>query len=234
MIDKASIIAVTHDPIDRLDLSEQVYSRLRQKIFVRELPPGARLDLDLIARALRVSRTPINNALIRLTEEGLARTEHRRGTFITELTAQDVTERYDIRQALELLAAEKGIGFDTEGELRDARQILENLSLFATSTGEDYLEYLRVNQQFHLKFIEFAHNRKLLEIYKSLHTDVINARLFYHGRTRAWSEVDAEHHVLFKAYEAKDLEAARSVIRAHCENAKSVSIRLIEEKGGVV
>ncbi len=228
------VTPIDDHPLDSNNLSDQVYTRIRQKIFLRDLAPGSRVDINRLASTLRVSRTPVVNALIRLTEDGLVRTIPRRGVFITELTDRDVIEHYDIRQALEFLAVDKGMYLVKDEDLAQIRAMLDKLTTYNSNSGEGYFKYLQANQAFHLSFIELAGNRMLITLYSSLHTDAINARLFYHGRVRQVSEVYPEHLAIFQAYESRDPEAAKAAIRAHNENAKIASIRSIQDVGGVV
>jgi GntR family transcriptional regulator, rspAB operon transcriptional repressor len=222
------------EPIAYVDLSEAVYRLLRQKIFAREFPPRAKLDLDLLAKKLRVSRSPINKSIIRLAEEGLVRVEPRHGTFIVELTTREVAETWDLRLPLEVMAAEQGIPRVTAQAAAEARTVLDELSALSEDADENYLQHVRLDREFHLRLVAIADNRKLLQVYGGLHTDVINARLYYHGHPRGRGAVNTEHREILAAYEAGDLPAARAAINAWYESSKQELIRRIEELGGAV
>ncbi|MHB1134155.1 MAG: GntR family transcriptional regulator [Chloroflexota bacterium] len=225
---------VVFEPIEQIDLPALVYRAVRKKIFAGDLAPGAKLDLDLLAQGLRVSRTPISVALARLAEEGLVSVEPRRGTFIRGLTAGEVAEVWDIRRALELLAAESGVDRATDEHLASIRGILSRLAQIRVGVSEDYVEYVGLDRGFHLSLLELAGSRRLVDLYKGLHTDIINARLFYHGRSRAWTATDSEHQAILRAYEKRDVDAAKKAIADACLNAKTVLLRRIEEVGGTI
>ncbi|MHB1133851.1 MAG: GntR family transcriptional regulator [Chloroflexota bacterium] len=222
------------EPIDHIDLSERVYGLVRQKIFAREFPPGSRLELDVLAKGLRVSRAPINKSIVRLAEEGLVRVEPRHGTFIVELSTREVAETWDVRLALELLAAEQALPRLDATSLDEPRRLLEQMTQIGGSLAERYLEYVNLDREFHLSLVRLADNRKLLHVYEGLHTDVINARLYYHGQPRQRNEVSSEHGAILTAYESRDLEAARQSIVESVEASKATLIRRIEELGGLV
>ena len=222
------------EPIAYVDLSEEVYRLLRQKIFAREFPPRAKLDLDLLAKMLRVSRSPINKAVIRLAEEGLVRVEPRHGTFIKELTTRDIAETWDVRLALELLAAQQAIPRLSDDLLSEPRRLLDQLARLGGDTAERYLDYVKLDREFHLSLVRLADNRKLLQVYEGLHTDVINARLYYHGRPRGRHEVTSEHRQILDAYESRDLVAIRRSITDSVKASQAALIRRIEELGGLV
>ena len=89
------------------NLNERVYEELRTRVLTRQEPAGAKLSLHVLAAELGVSRSPVHHALTRLVSEGLLTVRPRRGYYVAPVTAQAVAEGYDVRLALELLAAER-------------------------------------------------------------------------------------------------------------------------------
>ncbi|MBN8638206.1 MAG: GntR family transcriptional regulator, partial [Anaerolineae bacterium] len=71
-------------PVAVPNLNDVVYHLLRERILTRGFVPGERLDLDDLATRLQISRTPLKDALNRLTVEGLIEIQPRRGTFVTK------------------------------------------------------------------------------------------------------------------------------------------------------
>ena len=92
-------------PLDKTDLTEQTYRAIREKILTRVLRPGQKISADEVAHALSVSRTPVMDALKRLANDGLVEILPRRGTFVTEITAESVNELFAVRIMMELFAA---------------------------------------------------------------------------------------------------------------------------------
>src|SRR3954447_2814469 len=82
-----------------------VADELRRRILVGELPPGTRLRQLDVARELGVSTTPVREAFTSLAREGLIQQDAHRGVFVFAPSQDDVRERYEIRVALEPLAA---------------------------------------------------------------------------------------------------------------------------------
>src|ERR1044072_5950576 len=91
------------------NLNERVYNELRTRVLTRQEPAGAKLSLHVLAAELGVSRSPVHHALTRLVAEGLLTVRPRRGYYVTPVTARAVDEGYDVRLALELLAAERAV-----------------------------------------------------------------------------------------------------------------------------
>src|ERR1044072_8303233 len=91
------------------NLNERVYNELRTRLLTRREPAGAKLSLHVLAAELGVSRSPVHHALTRLVSEGLLTVRPRRGYYVAPVTARALAEGYDVRLALELLAAERAI-----------------------------------------------------------------------------------------------------------------------------
>jgi len=90
----------------RSDLHDQVYASLKEALATRKLAPGEKLSLQELATAYGVSRSPVQQALTRLVTEGLVEVKPHLGHFVKPLTVASVSEAYDVREALELWAAE--------------------------------------------------------------------------------------------------------------------------------
>src|SRR5438105_3225610 len=85
--------------------ADAVYEALRQRIVEGEFAPGQRLRSDALATALKVSRTPVREALRKLEAEGLVGLSPRGGLIVQELSEDDLNEIFLIREALEGQAA---------------------------------------------------------------------------------------------------------------------------------
>lgn len=221
-------------PIEHTDLTEKVYDLLRGNIFARGFTPGARLDLDQLAHGFRVSRAPVNTAITRLAADGLVRIESRRGTFVRELTTQDVAETYEVRRALESRSAELGLAAATAEDLAPLEALMQQMAAVRSQRSDEYLEWVNLDRDFHVMLVGLARNRKMTQIYRDLHTDVINARLYFHGLTRDWRIVGGEHQEILAGYVAKDILAVRAAIAKAIENGQRTSVQRIEELGGII
>jgi DNA-binding GntR family transcriptional regulator len=122
------------DPVPpRTQLVEQVHDRLLQAICSRRLAPGARLAQEQLAATLGVSRQPVSHALQLLKQQGLVCGAGRRGLVVAPIEADYVRALYEVRAALDAIAAAGaarrigavGRGDRHEGRLCEARAILE-------------------------------------------------------------------------------------------------------------
>src|SRR5882724_6390859 len=107
---------------------DAVYGALREGILGHLFKPGERLHVDELSEKLGVSLTPVRNAIQQLATEGLVEIRPRSGTFVANLSVQDVEETFEIRCALECLAAEKSTQLIEPAELDRLRALLVSMS----------------------------------------------------------------------------------------------------------
>src|ERR1700728_190462 len=102
--------AARFERINHADLTDQTYEAIRGRILRRELKTGEQIPIDRVAADLGVSRTPVLDAIKRLSVEGLIGIRPRRGCFVLGLTIADIREIFGLREALETYAANCVIG----------------------------------------------------------------------------------------------------------------------------
>src|SRR5215204_4419920 len=135
-------------PLRRAEtLSDRTTELLRERILAGDFGLGERLVEARIARQLQISRGPVREALRQLRAEGLVREEPRRGSFVADLTLDDIWEIYDLRAAIESRAARNIIINRDTDALDDLRGILTRLS---DAMDEDDRElFARLDLSFH-------------------------------------------------------------------------------------
>ncbi|GAB4537514.1 MAG: GntR family transcriptional regulator [Anaerolineae bacterium] len=221
--------------VNHTRLSDQAYEVLRDSILRRQLPPGHRLDLDDLQLQLGISRTPLKEAIGRLATEGLITIVPRRGSYVTELTAQDVAERFDVRQILELGAADDIITNMTDEHLAHLRQVYADLKALTTpeELTSDYFGFLDTDRDFHRAILRIAGNKLLLEIYDGLNLYLQIAKAFYLAQDKRTNLVGYEHSEILKALENRDAEELKMALRKHIQSAKQAVVSEIESQYGV-
>ncbi len=201
-------------------LTDAVYRTLREQILAQAFPPGHRLDIGALAKQLGTSRTPLKDALNILASEGLVEIVPRKGTFIAGMSDKDVEEAFDVRRALESLAAELLIERITTEALSQLRSQLAALEE-AAKEG-DTQKHMKENMIFHKRFVEFAGSRRLLEHYEALDAHIQIARA--HARNTNWrhrlGQERAEHEEILAALEARDGPRLVAAVSAHIQRGK--------------
>ena len=220
-------MAVTTVP--RTNLNDRVYETLKQRLVQRELRPGEKVSLHELAAELGVSHSPVHHALTRLVAEGLLTVKSRRGYYVTALTEAAIAEGYDVRLALELQAAESAVGRVARGGLRRFRELLRRRPRRRSRTRSG----TRANAAFHEHQVDLAGNALLSRFYRELSVNLM-MQVIRGGKLEGGSYLPTEHRAIVDAYEAGDLEAARTAIRAHIATGRRIALEEIEASGGVL
>ncbi len=220
--------------LNRLDLTEQTYRILREQILKQDLQPGDKVSVDAVARGLGVSRTPVVNALKLLENDGLVEIHPRRGTFVTELTARDVADLFEIRQMIELFAAEQLFKSDKYNDVLQQVQVLLERMRHAISE-EDYADYeafISEDRDLHTTIVRAMNNRRLLDIYSELNIHMQVTRAHYLDTIENALEAQKDHEAMVDAIANRDINALKSALATHLETVRTRILNLLEERGG--
>ncbi|MFD0666129.1 GntR family transcriptional regulator [Ramlibacter sp. MAHUQ-53] len=195
-------------------LYEEVAELLRQRIFRRELEPGAWIDEVKIAEEFGISRTPLREALKVLAAEGLVTMKVRRGAYVTEVSEQDLREVYHLLSLLESDAAGVVATRATDAQLAE----LQALHVQLEKAARDREQFFAVNERFHMRLLEIAGNRWRNQVVADLRKVMKlnrHASLFKSGRVQ---ESLAEHRAVVDALTRRDASAATQCMQAHFAN----------------
>jgi DNA-binding GntR family transcriptional regulator len=210
------------------NLNERVYEQLRARVLTRQEPAGAKLSLHVLAAELGVSRSPVHHALTRLVSEGLLTVRPRRGYYVAPVTAQAVAEGYDVRLALELLAAERAIGSVSIGQLDRFAELLE-----ATDAAISHEQWDAANAAFHEHQIDLAGNALLSRFYRELSVNLM-MQVIRGGHVEGHEHLVTEHRRIVEAISAGDLPSAERAIREHIETGRRIALDAIDRAGGTI
>lgn len=206
-------------------LRELVFETLREAIIDGELPPGERLMEIQVAEELGVSRTPVREAIRKLELEGLVAMIPRKGAYVAGLSMKDVIEVFEIRAALEGLAASLAAERATDDELENLeRQLVRTTSLIDTSDLNGMVE---IDTDFHSLLYTVSRNNRLAQIINNLREQIQRFRqtsLSFPGRMK---EALEEHREIVEAVSSRDPELARRLAQEHIENAENSMMKVI-------
>ena len=207
-------------------LGDTAAETIRKMIFTGAVAPGSRIREDELVRTLHVSRTPIRAALLALSKEGLVDLVARKGAFVRSYTIKDLYEVYQIRDALDALAAEIAATRAGPEELLHIEQsIAEEERCYADIRSRARVEDLGPEESYSLAMHDLAFHRAVLEaggngqlkfIMDECH--VMHKSLFvmlkYPQVKRAGIRIE-EHREFLQSLQARDVARARELARAH-------------------
>lgn len=193
-------------------MSATLAEQLRERILSGAAEPGQPIRQDTLAAELGVSKIPLREALARLEEEGLLRSEVNRGWFVTPLTAAEAREVYALRLTLEPGAAARAATRASKRQQAEAVTALEALEKATASRGRDVGA---CNRAFHLALVRPAGQPLTYDIVQRLHViseRYVRKHLEPMGRdTRA----NDEHRTLVEAWLARDEKKVTKLLLAH-------------------
>src|SRR4051812_15966560 len=194
-------------------LHDEVAAQLRDRIFAGELMPGTFLDEAQLAQQMKISRTPLREALKVLTSEGLVRHEPRRGSFVNEVTAQDLDEIFPVIALLEGQCARLAAEHASDADLQALEALHDKLGRHAKAKRIN--DYYAVNYAIHEAIIALADNRWLAQVIGDLRKFLKLARLQQLHAPGRLDQSLSEHMAVFAALKARDADGAEAAMRTH-------------------
>jgi DNA-binding GntR family transcriptional regulator len=194
-------------------LYQEVAERLRQRIFAHELPPGTRIDEQLLTLEYGISRTPLREALKVLAAEGLVTLRPRRGCFVTEISEQDLDEIFPLMAMLEGRCALEATNRARPEQIARLEAIHRQLQRFAAS--QQIERFFEANQEFHFRIQEMSENRWLRQVIQDLRKVLKLTRLFSLTIDGRLQQSLAEHAAILDAIRAGDAARAQATMHDH-------------------
>ncbi len=211
--------------ISRLQLHDQVAARLRTILVEGRIAPGAKLNERELCEQLRVSRTPLREAIKLLAAEGLVDLLPNRGAVAVKLTEADVLNTFEVLAMMEGMAGELAAQRITEPQLAELRAL--HYEMMACYARRDLSGYYRLNAQIHTGINEAARNPVLAGSYRSINARVQSLRFRTNQDEAKWKSAVQEHEQMIEALQAHDAAALRQVLTAHVMRKRDTVLALL-------
>jgi len=201
-------------------LREVVFETLREAIIKGDLAPGERLMEVQVAEELGVSRTPVREAIRKLELDGLVIMVPRKGAYVADISMRDLSDVFEVRRALEGLAAELAADRATDEEIEELERMLVRIS---ESIEENRVrDTVELDTQFHEMLYAASRNERLRGILSQLREQIHRFRLqswTRPGRARVALE---EHRGIVEAVAERNPELAKKRATEHIDSAENV------------
>lgn len=218
------------NPIRRIEtelpLSVRAREAIRSAIIVGQLAPGTLHSVQALASSFGISRTPVREALIELSKQGMVRFERNRGVRILETSVHDLEEILAIRLLLEPPATYRAVDQFTPTALRELE--IEVAEMASASERGDQFSFMRHDRRFHSIVLGMSGNRRLQEFIDQIR-DLVVARGNSTLGTRSPGELVQEHRFILDKIRAGDALGAASAMREHISRTGWL---LIAQEGG--
>lgn len=203
-------------------IADAVYERIRDAIFAGTLPPGARLSVPSLADRLGVSRSPVREAVVRLTQNRLAVEEPRRGAVVTRIGKAELARIYEVREVLEgltaRLAARRGDP-QLSAKLADVLQEHER-----AVEADDIAAHTEIDMRFHSLIRHSCGNPEAARLLDDIQTQIRLAMLTT-TVTAGPHKAVADHRALYRAIRDRDPGQAEHTARAHIARLREALLK---------
>ena len=206
-------------PDPEMSRNEAAYQRLKDALVTLAYKPGEYLNTAQVMERLGVGRTPVNQALHRLSAEGLIRIIPRKGAMASPLSINDALELIEVRLVNETLCMRLAAAAITDAELAELRTIAETFE--AAAAGRDQVSLMNTDRLFHEKIGLAARNAILQDILNVLHARSQRFWAISLSTEGHVAEVIAEHRAIVAALSGRDADAAAEAARTHVLSFKA-------------
>jgi DNA-binding GntR family transcriptional regulator len=197
-----------------------VYENLKRRIITNALKPGDPLNEGIISKELKISKTPVREALQQLEKKGLVENIPGKGAFVSRFSFQDIRELFEIREILECEVTRR-VAAKENLNLAEARAIRDKFAASDTSGGRTGKSYFSAGEQIHSFVFAAFGNQKLIHQYQGLQEQIVRITLhfFTQNRQERAGESFKEHLEIIDSLIARDPLRAEKAIRTHLRNS---------------
>lgn len=213
---------------DFSSVTEQLYYKIRHDIIDGVIQPGEKLIERSLADKYSVSRTPVREALRRLTESGFVQYFPRKGMVATTITISQAKEVFIIRENLEGIAAREAALNANEQNLKILKNNLHSMHDATLKNNVTLLTDL--NTEFHLNIKKMNDMPILRQMLDNVWDQIIRLRAFSLAEPGRPNRTYQEHLDIYNFISKKDYVKSEEAMREHVKQAKNSAISKLEDK----
>jgi DNA-binding GntR family transcriptional regulator len=214
---------------NRKYLRDVVFETLQSAIMNGKLEQGNVITEQQISREFGISRTPVREALYKLTATGLIRIIPHKGFLISKWSIKEIRDVFEIRVVLERLAVELFIKNFHQENIEKLEEIIEKMEKAVQENN--FMEAAKMNNQFHDLIIEKSDNQEIFNVMEPLKNKINIFRLISISTPARLKTSFAEHRSILASILKKDIENAKKLIEIHIRQVLTIiEKKLLEEK----
>ncbi len=199
-------------------LTRVVREQLEAMILRGEIAGGERLNENILAVKLNVSRGPIREATRLLAEAGLVTMIHNRGVFVREIKLEEILHVYDVRAGLAHVAGRLAALRATPAHITELRALWERMEQAIAEQNSD--RYYEINRLFHARIVDISKNPRLIDFHATTERELfLFLRRGVGGSARPRMS-NQQHLLILEAIAAGDEGAAASAFETHIITGK--------------
>lgn len=195
-------------------IREYVYRFLKVNIVNMELPPGQNISEQEVASQLKVSRTPVREAFIKLSQENLLDIVPQKGTYVSLIDTDQVEESTFVRQTLEYEVIQQAC---TQFPAEELFQLQSCLALQRLCISEkNYYHFFELDENMHATIFRGCKKARTWEMLQLMNAHYNRVRILsLKTKEFKWDELLDHHQELIKAIQEQDVELGKKIIELH-------------------
>ncbi|MGD7046348.1 GntR family transcriptional regulator [Jeotgalibacillus proteolyticus] len=208
----------------KISIRDSVYEKVKQEILTLKLEPMTKISEMEISKKFDVSRTPVREAFLKLSEDGLIEIIPQSGTLVSRIDMNLVEEGRFVREKLEkAIVSEACRSFDDDHLLK----LETNLAMQEFSIQKDFTRMFELDEEFHRLLFQGCNKGRTWELIQHMNTQFIRLRMLrLHTEGLDWNVIVNQHIEIFKMITEKKAEDAEELMEAH--------LRLVDFEKGTI
>ncbi|QBH98245.1 GntR family transcriptional regulator [Limnobaculum zhutongyuii] len=194
-------------------VNQQIYRLLRQEIVDCTIRPGTLLSEKEISTRFNVSRQPVREAFIKLSETGLVQILPQRGTFVMKISAKRVSDGRFIREAVEIAIIRRAALAITPEHLMQLKHNLHRQELAASN--KRIKEFLELDDEFHRTFTQIIDCPMAWETIETIKATMDRVRFMSLADVSPPESLIEQHYKIYNGLEKRDPDAAEAAMKQH-------------------
>jgi DNA-binding GntR family transcriptional regulator len=209
--------------------SDKVELLLRSQIISGQRLPGERLNEVEIANELGVSRGPVREAMQRLARDGLVQIQSHRGAFVRALNPDEVRELFEVRAALECVAAAYAAERASDEDIARICGLLDEVT---EAIRDEQAPHYPDRLDLHDLIVQAAGNEALARTVRQVNQELRLARAQSGFRSDRARQAYDEHAAVVEAIRARDAKAAHACMERHLKSALEHTLTVLLDGAG--
>ena len=212
-------------------LAGKAYRAIKEKIINMELHQGVALSEEKIASELKMTRTPVREAIQRLKHESLLKVVPRKGTFVSSLSVREIQQIYEMAEALETMAAGLAAERASNKDIDKLKRII--IRLRDALANEDMENWIAADLEFHESFLEAARNNYIRDAMRRINDQIHRARLISIRVKGKPTQSTKDHEKMTQAIELHDARLARELTQEHLRRIREEQVDILTGLGRI-
>lgn len=196
--------------------SNSIYQELHREIVSMQLLPGTAISENAISEKMNVSRTPVREAVLRLTKEKLVEVVPQSGTFVARIPLSSLTEAFVVRRALEAVTVRAAVDQATDSQIIKFRAMIQQQKDIAAT--DDAEAFHHADEQFHAAFAQIGNYPGIWDLIRQVKVQIDRYRRLTLPQSGRKELVIQEHEEIVDALAVGDASLAVKRMESHLDH----------------